>query len=151
MIITIILGLLFSKIGFGEVIENKISQKFPFYFGIHRQNLIKWNNPEQGLLIGKIIKQDDNFILKTFENYEWKLIYEDYYKDILDKIDKNEFVRIIGSSEDENFYVCEILLQGEQPEFRRRDMAERKNNFMRSIGCEEILPYKRLFKNRITN
>jgi hypothetical protein len=74
IIASVLLGIVFSFLGFGNYIDNILSDNLPFYRNIsHMQTM--WMNPDEGLLVGEIISVNSNnsFVIKDLNGKSWNI------------------------------------------------------------------------------
>ena len=74
---SIILGIFFYNIGFAKFLDIKLQDSIPIYKNYMMQHMQTiWNNPDNGLLVGKIIniKSDGEIVLKDYNNKEWNIL-----------------------------------------------------------------------------
>lgn len=97
---SILLGIFFYNIGFSELLDIKLQNSMPVYRNYMVQHMqTVWNNPDNGLLIGKIIKIEsgEKIILKDYNNKEWNiLITENTTIKGQSLININNGIKIIG-------------------------------------------------------
>lgn len=110
ILISMILGIIFFYAGLGSKIDQVFSQSFPFYFKMRRGPA--WNQPEHGLLTGKLIKMQDNnnFFIQDCNIKDWKIKTNEktIWKPAGD-LQLGEELRMIGEKiNEEEFYANEI-------------------------------------------
>ena len=73
VLISLVLGLVFYGLGFGEVIDRTFSEKLPVYHGLFnpRQKILM--SPEKGLLVGKIteVESQTRFMIVDSGRESW--------------------------------------------------------------------------------
>jgi hypothetical protein len=150
LVISTVLGIVFADLGLGQDIDQGLDDNLPFYQGIKKHNDSLWNDPNKGLLTGTISLVNNDFILTTEDNKDWKLITNNLNKDLVKQIGSDGDVRIVGVVKNDQFYVCGIL-----PDFddlikappNPKIFFERNNMIERSIECEGVRPYARLLED----
>ncbi|MDA3839866.1 MAG: hypothetical protein PF572_02145 [Patescibacteria group bacterium] len=77
--VSFLLGGLFYNLGMGQAIDDVLGRQAPFYRQFINPNMKRWNNPEKGLLSGKIISvnSESEFFLRDIDNTEWIVFYEE--------------------------------------------------------------------------
>ncbi len=105
---SIFIGVLFYNIGFAKFLDTNLQNSMPVYKNYVNQHMqMVWNNPEKGLLIGKIkkIKSNNEIILKDYNNKEWNiLINENTIIKNRVNIDINNGIKIIGTRIEDNIF-----------------------------------------------
>ena len=106
--ISIFLGIAFYFAGLGQIIEYKLSNNIPYYEKIIAHRFIMWNNPERGLLAGKIIKIDsaNNFYIKALDNKVWKIIGNNILWQGKAEKGSGERIKIIGKMMGSDVFVA---------------------------------------------
>lgn len=103
VLVSVLLGLFWYNIGFGQVIDNALSNKFPIYrqfINKTHQRALFLQNPDEGILIGVITEFEEIdmassknhvFTLVDWDNKEWQIISEPAVVEVLsvhlDKVD----------------------------------------------------------------
>ncbi|GAB4140857.1 MAG: hypothetical protein Fur0024_2500 [Patescibacteria group bacterium] len=125
ILVSVIFGLFFYKIGFAEKLDQIFYHKVPFYNNIMEHRNMVWSNPEDGYIMGKILNlnvEKRNFNLKDPNGKIWIVDFRD--AEIRGRIElrNGENVRIIGKKvSDKNFYADSI-----RPLYRRKGMGIQK-------------------------
>jgi hypothetical protein len=111
---SLILGTFLHTVGAGQTVEDVVASSIPFYEKLtccHDRTDI-WDQPEKGLLGGKITKTLNNkeFELKDFRGVFWQVQEnEDTLEYEPVRIEAGEEIKIIGEKEQENvFWAREI-------------------------------------------
>ena len=173
LLASFILGVAMYFFGFGQVVDRDFGKHIPYHKNIELRNDQAWNHPEEGLLSGYVILEEEGFLLKDFEGSEWNLIVDEKdlrSNDILNNpnLEKVRLVGILESEHEEGdvFYVCHVMPYtiknpktfGQKPprdleersgigfeeNFERN--LERKSDDERSNKCKDVRPYQRLLK-----
>lgn len=94
IITSIILGILFYNIGFGQAIDNIFDEKIPVYRRLMMHRAAIWHQPDKGLLFGTIesIQAPDRFKLRDLKNNPWIVIHPS--KDLRPLLILNQGLRI---------------------------------------------------------
>lgn len=74
---SIIIGIFFYNLGFAKLLDIELQNSVPVYKNYITEHMqAVWNNPEEGLLIGKIkeIKSNSEIILEDYGNREWNIL-----------------------------------------------------------------------------
>jgi len=137
---SIVLGFIFTAIGFGQIIDRDLGKRVPFHRDIELHNKTIWNKPTEGLMIGEIENIENNFYITTLNGESMKILNGSEGKKELEVLKENKEVRMIGIKKDEGFYICHIIhdIREIKKEFERKPAAER------SKECEDVRPYKKL-------
>ncbi|MDD3498462.1 MAG: hypothetical protein PHH24_03085 [Candidatus Moranbacteria bacterium] len=81
ILISVFLGGIMFGSGFGRLIDIVLSRSIPYYerMLVYRQAV--WNNPERGLLSGKIIEieNENNFSIRSFDGNDWEVVGDSIY------------------------------------------------------------------------
>lgn len=159
--LSLIFGSLLYLTGFGQIIDRDFGRHIPLHKTIESHNQKIWNNPERGLLSGRIIiSTSSEIILKDSNDKDWILITSDLPGRGMEVLEKYEKVRVIGKDEENQmFYVCLVMPFGmENPEFMRGEregfplkemrniLSERKFEEERNIKCKGVRPYQQLLE-----
>lgn len=110
---SIILGVFFYNVGFSKVLDAKLQNSIPVYKNYTMQHMqATWNNPGNGLLIGKIkdIKSDNEIILEDYNSKEWNILIDEntVIKGRVN-IDINNGIKIIGKIIDINTFKAQEI------------------------------------------
>lgn len=108
IIISIFLGVVFFYIGLGDIINQKFSEKMPFYPRLMEHRSRIWQRADNGLIIGIISKitPDDYLILNDFKNKKWKIdIKNAKYPPLQIKM----IIKIIGKKINNDNFEAEII------------------------------------------
>ncbi len=74
LVVTFVLAIVFYNIGFSKFLDKNLQENIPVYKNYMSQHMFDvWNNPDEGLLIGKIkeITTNNQIILDTYDQKEW--------------------------------------------------------------------------------
>lgn len=74
---SIMFGIFFYNVGFAKLLDTTLQNSVPAYRNYMMQHMqTVWNNPKDGLLIGKItnIESDKRIVLKDYNNKEWNIL-----------------------------------------------------------------------------
>jgi hypothetical protein len=76
IVLSLLIGGLLFSIKLGDKIDQVLYSQLPIYKKMVVHKMDVWNQPEKGLLAGRIIKIDskDDFIIRDFNNREWQII-----------------------------------------------------------------------------
>jgi hypothetical protein len=97
--LTVISGSILHFIGVGETIEESLSKNISIYRGVMFDKNNFWNNPEEGLISGKIINIEGNTIkLVDFGNNIWVVGFENANVGKRVQIKEGETIKIIGDT-----------------------------------------------------
>jgi len=101
LLISITAGAVFSTVGFGRQIDEIVDQTLPFYTSSNEQNTNIWSRPKDGLLGGKIVRQDENnFELQDFHNNLWLIESSNQEVSTIEKKLLGQQVKIIGKEKE---------------------------------------------------
>jgi len=127
-------GIMFS-IGFGKIIDSTLSKNMPYYEKMIGYRQAVWNNPEKGLLAGKIIKinNENDFYIKSLDDKDWQIVGDNIFWKGSTSSELDMRIKIVGEMRDDNiFYAKEIRSWTKGG--RRRGMKENISNSV--INCE---------------
>jgi len=138
---TFVLGFGLYKLGAGEEVEDIFVEKAPFYhhFAEPRQRLFQ--DPEQGLLIGRVLQiSGDEMLLLDFDGEEW-IIYisqEDLPPHLETEMLLDKMMVIFGESQGDHMFEAEGIrphvLPGMGPQMKMQIKGMKEINMpMRSI------------------
>ena len=110
--ISIVLGFIFSKLGWAESLDNELSYRAPFYSEVINPQLNFWSQPEEGRLAGVVVNNSgDTWTLADKDGKIWEITFlnNDSFKQVTnsmplrllgEKIDNNKFLayRVMGLS-----------------------------------------------------
>lgn len=132
VLINVFLGVLFYKIGVGEAVDDVLSERAPFYSEFINPNMRLWNQPELGLLSGKINKVSSQyeFELKDIDSKDWVVFHDNYMAMPVASIEKGLRVNLVGEMISTDSFRAEIIKpMGAGRGFLNRGMNEIKNEF----------------------
>lgn len=141
------LGSIFYIIGFGELIDGGFDNKIPLHQGIRMQNRMLFDNPEQGLLFGKVFVENEKSFITNFKGENMELITAHLGTTTLNTLYSESSVRVIGLIKDDKFFVCGAFLDLRQKGKKGHSILERKFILERNKECEDVRPYQRLLQN----
>ena len=130
--INIFLGLFFYKIGVGEAVDDILGERAPFYSEFINPNMRLWNQPELGLLSGKINKVNSQyeFELKDIDNKNWVVFHDNYMVMPVTLIKEGLRVNLLGEMmSSDSFRVENIKPMCAGRGFLNREMDEIKHEF----------------------
>ncbi|MDD5032263.1 MAG: DUF4149 domain-containing protein [Patescibacteria group bacterium] len=72
---SVFLGVFFYSVGFGWTIDRMFSVRLPFYDRLIFHRRLIWDNPERGMMAGRIISDlgEGNFKLRDLDNKIWMM------------------------------------------------------------------------------
>ena len=101
VVLTVIIGSILNLSGLGEIIEQSISQNVPVYNAVIFDKDGFWSQPEEGLLLGKIILIDGNLIkIVDTDSIIWDININNASIDKQVKIEVGKIIKIIGIKKD---------------------------------------------------
>ena len=109
ILISLLLGWLFYSIGLASATDKILEQKIPRYVGIENRKMQFLNQPEKGLLSGKIVPspRSDVLILEDFGGNNWEIDVSDLTEIDFVILDNFEMVNILGEKTAEGkFEAC---------------------------------------------
>lgn len=115
--ISILLGGLFFRIGLGEVIDDVLGERAPFYEKIFNRQADFWSRPEEGRLAGFVLSKnsDTEFIILDTNQNEWKVQFEQKENFPPFEIEIGRPIRVAGKKLEENIFSAEIVMPAIQP------------------------------------
>jgi hypothetical protein len=129
IVLSFVGGILLYTIGIGHRVDDIMSQHMPAYETYGNRRAIHLHNPNQGVLAGKIISQDeDTWQLIDITLQTWLVDVED--AEILGKehILTGKPVRIVGEQKDDHHFEAEQILPMRPPRnFNRNEHKPTKN------------------------
>lgn len=97
IIISIMGGGLFFRIGFGQYIDDILGERSPFYQGVFNRQINLWDQPENGHLMGLVSETKNNeFVLIDIHNQQWIIKLSETVKLPPTGITVGQPIRIIG-------------------------------------------------------
>jgi hypothetical protein len=109
--VSLFLGFLLFYTGLGRGVHEMFMRQVPFYNNFIYDKTEVWENPQKGLLGGRItdIKNDDEFMLLDFRGKIWEVERgsEDCCAPILVK--KGNKIEMIGRMDDDNIFFVELI------------------------------------------
>lgn len=128
ILLSIVLGIIFQSLGFGEKIDDILGRRLPLYDRVINPHVDFWSHPEDGRLSGLIVAMaDDGLVLVDRQREEWLLVTPAIPP--LSLI--SQPVRVVGrQSGDHIFLVNRILPAGSgRSFFKRFDGSPRPGRF----------------------
>jgi hypothetical protein len=108
VLISIFLGSILFKSGFGQAIDYTFSKNIPYYekMIIYRQAL--WSNPEKGLFAGRIIEinNKNNFYIKSLDGEKWQIVGDDILWKGSVPQELGIRIKIIGEIDSDNIFIA---------------------------------------------
>lgn len=118
---SVILGTILYAVQIGKAIDYALEERLPYYAGYMSPRHSAWINPESGVLAGRVVTVQEEFILiETVRGQEWKVIFIDTGKEPLGfaQIQTDRHIRVVGEQVDEYlFKAYEWKLQPEDEPF----------------------------------
>lgn len=98
IVVSILLGAFLYSIGIGQVIDDALSEKLPFYGKLINKRKMIWMRPEKGLLAGVITSLDDyrHFWLQDFDDKNWHINGEGAIMMRQVEIKKDSKIKVMG-------------------------------------------------------
>lgn len=111
--LSIILGIIFFRMGLGERIDDALGRRAPFYGHILNPQIDFWSQPEEGRLSGIIIGKGEggSLVLLDRELEEW-LIYLNLSNEYGEHFFANQPVRLVGQEISDRRFMVEKVLGG---------------------------------------
>jgi hypothetical protein len=111
VVISLILGLILFLSGVSEDIHNIFMKQVPFYNNLVYDTRTVWDNPQRGLLGGKIIKVENqnDFMLQDFHGKAWLVEREGLKCCNPSFVKVGEEVEMIGRMEDGNIFFVKMM------------------------------------------
>jgi len=96
--VNVVFGVLLYNFGIGQAIDDILGENAPFYREIINRRVPLWDHPEEGRLMGKIIKIEsiDKFMIQDFRQGDWMIDAKDARIMPMIKIEIGEDIRIVG-------------------------------------------------------
>lgn len=78
ILLSIVFGAFFYQLGLGKAMDEIFYRNIPFYRDIHHKQMMIWNLPDQGLIIGEIMSVRDNgdFDMEDLSEKNWRIKIE---------------------------------------------------------------------------
>jgi hypothetical protein len=110
IILTIIFGSVLHFFGMGEIIEKSFSENIPAYRNVIFDKNEFWAHPEEGLIYGKIISINNDFIkIVDYNNVIWTLSIDNTSIGKRVRIEEGEIIKIIGYIDNSGIFVAEQI------------------------------------------
>ncbi|RLC36848.1 hypothetical protein DRH27_04605 [Candidatus Falkowbacteria bacterium] len=112
VLLSIMLGSLFFKVGLGQAIDDVLGQKAPLYTQLFNRQLSYWSEPQKGRLSGIVISiiTDTEFLLLDLEKNEWKIVNTSERRLLTDLIQIKRPIRLIGEIISEDIFEVERIM-----------------------------------------
>ncbi|MFH1565392.1 MAG: hypothetical protein ABIC82_06190 [bacterium] len=125
--ISILLGGIFFRFGLGEVIDDVLGERAPFYEKIFNRQADFWSHPEEGRLAGFVLSKnsDTEFVILDIKQNEWKVQLEQNENFPSVEIKIGHPIRVAGSKLEENIFSAEMIMPAVPP--GRRFFMRHKN------------------------
>jgi len=108
--ICVILGTLFYVFGIGKMIESSMRERLPFYQDLREGREEAWLNPEEGLLMGRIMEIDnDSLELRDIQNKTWRVTEIAEVKKGRLELKTGIPIRVAGEKVDDDTFEAEII------------------------------------------
>jgi len=106
-----LLGVFFYKVGVGEAVDDVLSERAPFYSKFINPNMRLWNQPEHGLLSGRINKVNSQyeFELRDIDNKNWIIFHDKKTVILMKKIEEGTRANLIGETMSPDGFRVEII------------------------------------------
>ena len=109
--INILMGTFFYNFGMGQVIDNMIAERTPFYKQLINRRQYIWSQTEDGFLGGVVTEiNDEAIIVKDIEGNIWTIKHFNTTTPDFVKLQVGQPVRIIGQKLDSQNFKMHILL-----------------------------------------
>jgi len=97
IVISILLGVIFFYTGGAERMEKVFTENIPAYRGIEENKILRWSDPENGLLAGVIIEDNDGIIMiEDHSGNKWEISIEEIIISERVSLEIGEKIKIIG-------------------------------------------------------
>ncbi|HBU07291.1 MAG TPA: hypothetical protein DEB09_04375 [Candidatus Magasanikbacteria bacterium] len=108
---TLCFGALAFIIGWGERLEDSLSNQIPFYPGLEHRRARMWARPDEGFLAGKILLiNENNFSLVDLQDREWTVLIERAKLPPVFVIKIGDVVRVVGEVKSDNVFEAEMIM-----------------------------------------
>ena len=116
LVLSFLFGSIFYAMGFGQKIDLLMVKALPFYNKSKHDGRIElWQQPEEGLLIGKIVDtsaDQSSFVVEDGTGMQWNIgaqVKNKTKTEIQNIEKKGEIVKIVGVKSDKNNFVAKDL------------------------------------------
>lgn len=116
--IILIMSVLMQIHGYGMILDKFSSSTIPIYEGYEDKMLNDIAEPERGLIIGKVVRQDDNVFILDYKNKMWELATND--NNLLKYASSCHIVMIYGKVENSNKIIPEKI----RPIYKNHSLVE---------------------------
>ena len=129
VLVSVTVGSLLYIFGIGALLEESLEKHVPPYSKMFYQNHAMWNNPEKGLIGGKIIvfKNVNNFKIISLNQKEWDVLSKDPVVVSKLVLKEGKKVKVIGEVIGDSIFAAEEI----RPFVDRRLFFERNKIEMR--------------------
>jgi hypothetical protein len=105
--LSLALGALFYQIGLSEKVERNLSRSIPYYQRGEEYRIKIWNQPEQGLVAGRIvqIRNKNDFQIECFDGNIWMIKGENILWRPRAVSEEGAQVKVMGEAEDVRKYI----------------------------------------------
>lgn len=111
LFLTLCLGALAFRIGWGERLENSLSSGVSFYPGLEHRRARMWARPGEGFLAGEILSVGEkDFALLDLEDKEWTVSIEQAKLPPVFIIKVGDIVRVVGQKKDDSVFVADMIM-----------------------------------------
>jgi hypothetical protein len=109
VLVSIVLGGFLLANGFGRTIDSALSQNVPYYEKMIGYREDVWNNPDKGLLGGRILKMknENNFLLEGLDDKRWKIVGDNIFWSGHVSPGPGVRIKVIGEKRDDNLFYAE--------------------------------------------
>ncbi|MEZ6209245.1 MAG: hypothetical protein R3B64_01595 [Candidatus Paceibacterota bacterium] len=114
--VSILLGIITFYLGLGNYFDSVMEKGISSYKGAEERMGLVWNDPDDGRLMGIIIKKNDETItIMDTDSQVWEVYIDTLLGKSLNVIENNDLVRIIGFIEKDDdifpddFHACVVL------------------------------------------
>jgi hypothetical protein len=110
VVISVFMGSIFYALGMGNKIDTLMSDALPIYDNSkHDARAEIWMQPDNGLLVGKVISVDDaanNVVIEDASGQDWSVNDKDLGKQIDKSFKKGKIIKIVGKKNGDHGFVA---------------------------------------------
>ena len=142
---SLVLGILFHRIGWGQDIDDILGERAPLYGQVFNRQMDFWFEPQEGRLTGLIISQDEKGLsILDLEGNTWEVKFspeqdlENTFKFIEQSMETGMPIKLIGQIIEDNQFQAEIIRPMGPPGrrfFHRPGMM--RPDFFQNIDCKK--------------
>jgi hypothetical protein len=114
MVLSAIVGVIFYSCGISHALDDVLDKRFRNYHSVERRQAHLFNDPEKGMIIGRVTKcEDDYFTLVTPDNTQWHVMRANIVEFKQHRINDGQRFVVVGKMIDDGLFIaCDIRMRG---------------------------------------